>query len=481
MSDEELDALFQRGAAAYPDEMPPAAWARMETKLDEAARTQHLRRKVGRFFAGELLLIALLLWQVARLAAPSAASKTSHHQPDASQVAAHTSAATSAKSSIPQLFTTATPDHATPALAPTTGSRYHLTTAPPAALATTASEPALAPATSRAAASSLARATSKQLVNASRKAAHLPTATPGKTITAGMAGWQASSRRRGKQPQLLTGTGGYLGRSQAKSARATTSLQEDELAQANSTSAGEPVALLDERVTALPTAPYSLPAVLRPAAAQQSVVDTAQPPRRRAPRPPYRVLVGLLAGPSFSGVRTAETARLGIDYGLTLEYRFSPRVRVRAGLLSSQKRYLAASTDYTAPTAWQWFAGTYDLTANCRITEIPLDLRYDVLQRPTYAVFTSVGFNSLLMRDERYSYDWTMNGQTFTKSAEVRKGSNHFLSVLNVSVGFEKALGQRWSAQVEPFWQFPLGGVGAGKVRLTSAGAAFSLKFGLVR
>jgi hypothetical protein len=221
--------------------------------------------------------------------------------------------------------------------------------------------------------------------------------------------------------------------------------------------------------------------MLRPATVQQPVVDTAQPPRRRAPRPPYRVLVGLLAGPSFSGVRTAETARLGIDYGLTLEYRFSPRVRVRAGLLSSQKRYLAASTDYTAPAAWQWFAGTYDLTASCRITEIPLDLRYDVLQRPTYAVFTSLGFNSLLMRDERYSYDWTMNGQTFTKSAEVRKGSNHFLSVLNVSVGFEKALGQRWSAQVEPFWQFPLGGVGAGKVRITSAGAAFSLKYGLVR
>ena len=224
-----------------------------------------------------------------------------------------------------------------------------------------------------------------------------------------------------------------------------------------------------------------MPELLRRPVAQQPIADTTQPPRRRAPRPPYRVLVGVLAGPNFSGVRTAETARLGIDYGLTLEYRFSPKLRVRAGLLSSQKHYLAASTDYEAPAAWQWFAGTYDLTANCRITEIPLDLRYDVLQRPTYAVFTSLGFNSLLMRNERYSYDWMANGQTFTKSAEVLKGSNHFLSMLNVSVGFEKPLGQRWSAQVEPFWQIPLGGVGAGKVRLTSAGASFSLKFGLLR
>ncbi|MBJ6145526.1 hypothetical protein [Hymenobacter sp. BT559] len=213
---------------------------------------------------------------------------------------------------------------------------------------------------------------------------------------------------------------------------------------------------------------------------QQRAADST-PPRRPAPRPPYRVVVGLLAGPSASGVRTAQSARLGLDYGLTLEYRFTTRLRLRAGLLSSQKHYLAASTDYQAPAAWQWFPGTYDLVASCRVTEIPLDLRYDVVSRKTFTVFTSLGLNSLLMRDERYSYDWTMNGQTFTKSAQVLKGSNHFLSVLNLAVGFEKPLGTRWSVQAEPFWQVPLGGVGAGQIRLTSAGAAFSLKYGLLR
>jgi hypothetical protein len=258
-------------------------------------------------------------------------------------------------------------------------------------------------------------------------------------------------------------------------------LSADKLTRAAAGGAGAPVDLLAGRVASLPVAQYPLPDVLRPLAVRQLAADTAQPPRRRAPRPPYRVLVGLLAGPSFSGVRTAQTAQLGADYGLTLEYRFSSKWRVRAGLLSSQKHYQASSTDYDAPAAWQWYAGTYDLTANCRVTEIPLDLRYEVLSKPGYAVFTSLGLNSLLMRNERYSYDWTANGQTFTKSAEVLKGSNHFLSVLNVSVGFEKPLGQRWSAQVEPFWQFPLGGVGAGKVRLTSAGASFSLKFGLLK
>jgi hypothetical protein len=234
-------------------------------------------------------------------------------------------------------------------------------------------------------------------------------------------------------------------------------------------------------VATLATTRYPLPGTLQPLVTPPAPADSAKQPRHPAPRPPYRVVVGLLAGPSFSGVRTTQSAQVGADYGLTLEYLFSTRLRLRVGLLSSQKNYQAASSDYAAPADWRWPTGPYDLRANCRITEIPLDLRYDVRRRPSYAIFTSLGVNSLLMRNERYSYNWQVNGHTFSKSAEVVKGANHFVSMLNVAIGFEKPLGQRWSAQVEPFWQVPLGGVGAGQVRLTSAGAAFSLKYGLVR
>jgi hypothetical protein len=515
MSDEELDALFQRGAAAYPDEMPPAAWVRMETKLDDAARTQRLRRKVGRFFAAELLLIALLLWQLARVTTPTADLKT-NYQPVASQAAARPTAPTevalngsstnsvvrradiapalgSGTIPVPSFDTTPTP-HSNTALEPrsytapapsATPRRSPITSTfpPPAASATrataaNASGPTLVPATTSLATLTPARAAKQPLASAARTVLAKGAADKEKTVAIAQAGKERRGQRPLKTPQIFAGAGERFAHLQANSVPASDLAR---AAAAKQAAVAGPVDLLAERIASLAVVRYPLPELLRQSAAQQPAADTMPPPQRHAPRPPYRVLVGLLAGPSFSGVRTIQTAQLGTDYGLTLEYRFSARLRVRAGLLSSQKRYLAASTDYEAPAAWQWYAGTYDLTASCRVTEIPLDLRYDVLHRPTYAVFTSLGLNSLLMRDERYSYDWTANGQTFTKSAEVRKGSNHFLSVLNVSVGFEKSLSQRWSAQVEPFWQVPLGGVGAGKVRLTSAGAAFSLKFGLVR
>ncbi len=471
MSDEELDALFRRGAAAYPDEMPPEAWARMETKLDTAAHTQQLRRKVGRFFVGELLLITLMLWQIARLASPVETTEAiTAGQPSLSQAATTSTAAASSPASRVLSSSLAA---ATPSTQPTTSAKL----APISHLGEVAAAPQditlgkLAPASGLKA----------QRIKAKKAQAKLPLSSSDKLLATG-----ATNRsNRAAQP----GT-----RSVARSADLVSSrLRRRAAAHSRALAQGaydeaESPELLSGRVALLEVAPYSvatslraIPDSLRPLAMSQRAAADSTPPRRPAPRPPYRVVAGLLVGPSASGVRTAQSARLGLDYGLTLEYRFTTRLRLRGGLLSSQKHYLAASTDYQAPTAWQWFPGTYDLVASCRVTEIPLDLRYDVVSRPAFTLFTSLGLNSLLMRNERYSYDWSMNGQTFTRSVQVLKGSNHFLSVLNVAVGFEKPLGTRWSVQAEPFWQVPLGGVGAGQIRLTSAGASFSLKYGLLR
>lgn len=510
MSDEELDALFRRGAEAYPNDMPAAAWASMETTLDEEARTQRLRRKVKRYFAGELLLITVIIWQIVRLAMPASTQPAAHPLPTARQAAVSSFADVALATTEPTASRsrkTAAQDKSAPysfniKVEETAPVRTVQPEQPAASSTQSAGQPAnalaatgshrgsVAPtrrdhkavATGTAAAS---RATKQPLLNNESTTHTRPAAYLGSTSGTVRRAMQNQAARQANTRQIRRASaanlGKRLGRENIYYNKKSVLGQSITASQATEIARGESVDLLDGRIALLPVAQYPLLGALRPLAALPAPADSARQPRRPAPRPPYRVVVGLLAGPSFSGVRTVQSAQVGADYGLTLEYLFSTRLRLRVGLLSSQKNYQAASTDYVAPATWQWQPGTYNLAASCRITEIPLDLRYDVRRRPTYAVFTSLGINSLLMRNERYSYDWVASGRTFTKSAEVVKGSTHFLSVLNLAVGFEKSLGQRWSAQVEPFWQFPLGGVGAGQVRLTSAGAAFSLKYGLLR
>ncbi len=468
MSDEELDSLFQRGAEAYPDDNHLAAWARMETKLNTSTTAQQLRQKVRRIFAAELLVLGLLLWQgyhVARSVTEAAPLPTAAQSASlASAKQPGTTASAAARNKISNSLATTLPIvHEAPGLPvysvqPVPG--------PIGGVGATGATPAAAP----------------QVSAASGRAAHAP-AAPG--MEAGLAG----PRRRRAGAGLALGTTGRHATAHPHSwPRAAKTNAESPWG--GLTPAYAPAHAYQTRATAIDTLlPRSctllagalpLPDALAPVATHRPA-DSAATTKRRAARPPYRLVVGVLGAPSASAVRTAQTARLGGDFGLTLEYRLTSRLRVRSGLISSEKRYNAPSTDYVVPPSWQWFSSDYVVDASCRVTEIPVDLRYDVLSRPTYAVFASLGVNSLLMRDERYSYDWMQNGQTFTKSAHVVKGSHHLLSVLNFAVGLERPLGRRWSAQVEPFLQLPLGGVGAGQVRLSSAGAAFSLKFGLIR
>jgi hypothetical protein len=166
---------------------------------------------------------------------------------------------------------------------------------------------------------------------------------------------------------------------------------------------------------------------------------------------------------------------------VTVDYRFTPRLRVRSGLVRSVKRYAARGSDYYPPYGyWQASSPILALDANCRVTEVPLDLRYDVVKRPTYSLFISTGLTTLLMRNERYAYEYEKNGVLTTATWSLARGSNHAFGTLNLSGGVERVVGGRWSVQAEPFLKLPLGGVGFGQIRLRSAGVAFSVKYGLL-
>ncbi|QDA60856.1 hypothetical protein [Hymenobacter jejuensis] len=195
----------------------------------------------------------------------------------------------------------------------------------------------------------------------------------------------------------------------------------------------------------------------------------------------YRFSANFLYAPELSKVRSSSLTSPGSNLGLMLEYRITPRLRVAAGLIKSVKKYDAKGSDYHPPQHyWTNYLKLTDVYANCRILDLPLNLRYDVVSRPQYALFAGAGLSSLLMRNERYRYAYYSAGQLLNREWTRHNGSNHFFSVLNLSAGYERALGGRWSVQGEPYVKIPLGGVGFGKVKLSSAGAFFSLKYSLL-
>jgi hypothetical protein len=482
MSDEELDSLFQRGAEAYPDDNYLAGWEGMETKLNTATKAQALRQKVRRLFAAEILVLSLLLWQgyeftrsvTATEPLPPTAllqAKRANH-PLALRAAAGAPVANKDASSDAAVAVHA--DKMTGSAAATNSPVQQAQQLVGQQGGVGSSSVITLPMQPNGLIGSRVRGSlstagvvmpHRRHTKASSSTAHLPEKAQRHTNPTTTQKAQRAGQVKFENSTDGTSASGFL--STSLRSRTLTRAKVDSLRPLSTALTTGALGL------SLPDAPVQL-AVHQP-------TDSAAAKKRPVVRPAYRVVIGLLGAPAASAVRTAQSARLGGDVGLTLEYRFTNRLRVRTGLISSEKRYEALSTDYTVPASWQWYNSYYEVDGSCRVTEIPIDLRYDVLSRPAYMVFASVGLNSLFMRDERYSYDWIQNGQTFTKEAHVVDGSHHVLSVLNFSAGVERKLGARWSGQVEPFLQLPLGGVGAGQVRLSSLGAAFSLKFGLFR
>lgn len=464
MSDEELDELVRRSAEAYPEEVPLGNWLRMEDKLQKAATEKLVQQRLWRFFVLEVVVVALLLllWQGYRAVSPTA------------EAVQHTGAVAAGTILQPQ-----------PAVA---SARPHVASPRPGVLGTTApvierlasshpSTPAQKPT------STFPKPASKSL------APPLPLLVkpqPALPHTAAVA-------LAVKRPAAIAVT------SNPEHATPNSTLQSTESARAKAGQASITYTSAPTQAAAwMPIAfqtpdlqqHFKLPVVLPLAAsdtllhvpsASVALTDSTADQKDTPTAPFYRVVVGVVGAPAWSAVRTLQTAQLGGNLGLTLEYRLSSRIRVRSGLVRSVKRYEAASSDYTPQPAWNWRPGTYEVYANCRITEIPLDLRYDIVSKPTHTLFATAGLTSLLMRHERYAYDYQVNGQTRTAAARVVNGSNYAFGLFTASAGLERPFSSRWSGQIEPFVQLPLGSVGAGKVRLSSAGVSLSVKYGLLR
>lgn len=189
--------------------------------------------------------------------------------------------------------------------------------------------------------------------------------------------------------------------------------------------------------------------------------------------------LSLSLAPDFSGMSKGVSARLGAGAGFHLEYRILPRLGLVTGLVYSQKNYLANSS--YSPYDFGYYLPEPDhIDASCGVLDIPLNLRYYLIQGRRHSFFLSSGLSSYLMKSEDYTHVYT-DGQHEDFTYEVRDENRHYFAVYNFSAGYEARISPRWALQVEPFLKIPAKGVGAGSIRLNSMGAFVHLKYQIGR
>ena len=188
----------------------------------------------------------------------------------------------------------------------------------------------------------------------------------------------------------------------------------------------------------------------------------------------------ILAGPDLSFISSNQMMKNPtLLLSVMLEYRFSKRLSLQAGVAKSSKLYTATGEQYQWPDAWysQKIRPT-STWANCKVLDIPLNLRYDLSQRAKSRWFVSSGISSYLMLNEKYDYTYPPHSYPKLKNWEGSTG-NYWFGVMNLSMGFERQIGRNLSIQAEPYFKLPLAEVGMGKIKLNTSGIFISARYKL--
>ncbi|WP_461100021.1 porin family protein [Spirosoma luteolum] len=217
----------------------------------------------------------------------------------------------------------------------------------------------------------------------------------------------------------------------------------------------------------------------------ESPVVAEQPGRQPQPISVRGPSVRFVVSPDLSGVGLRNFSRPGTNLGLMLDYRLASRWSVQAGALWSTKRYEARTSDYTWPAHTYWKVKPESVSGECRMIDIPLNVRYDFVNRPRNGRFdrwfVSSGLTSYVILEEEYNYNYAKPNDPaiVNRSTYVDSTSRYGFSQLNLSAGYERAISQRLAWQVEPFLKVSLKGVGVYKVHLLSTGVFLSLRYRL--
>ncbi|MGC4100694.1 hypothetical protein [Ferruginibacter sp.] len=183
--------------------------------------------------------------------------------------------------------------------------------------------------------------------------------------------------------------------------------------------------------------------------------------------------ITLSAGADMSYVSLANAGKVKPVYGAGLSYAINKHFTVASGVYVSKKIYEAKPSQYKFDYAYP--SSLVNIKADCNVMEVPVSVYYNFLQSGKHNWLAGIGLSSFFMKKEDYEYQYVYaGGQTYSYYHSVDNENKHYFSVLTLSAGYQYKLNNFISITAEPYLKLPLGGVGAGKIKLNSTGLLFT-------
>src|SRR5688572_9959611 len=186
---------------------------------------------------------------------------------------------------------------------------------------------------------------------------------------------------------------------------------------------------------------------------------------------------GVVSGLHINAIKDQEFSKPGFDLGVLAGFHLGNRLSVESGLLLSKRSYWTTGKYFSKDGMVTMTSGMeiMELHGSNQTIEIPLHLRYDLFNRNRNRLFTSAGISSYIITNENNQYHTMYNGTEAMMYASYKKDRRYFAASVDVTVGYERAIGKKNPIRFEPYIQLPVRGVGVGLLPVKSYGVRLSL------
>lgn len=197
---------------------------------------------------------------------------------------------------------------------------------------------------------------------------------------------------------------------------------------------------------------------------------------RKKPKPHFSL--GLGYSPDFSAVGLKNFSAPGSRWNVLAEFSFLNRWSINTGIVFVNNKYEAYGEDYHAPEKY-WKNGIVasETYGECKMIDIPLNLRYDVISQHRHKLFISVGASTYFVTKEDYYFQYEQDDPYLPDHWGTDKMTRYLFGIINASMGYEYQLGNQSALQMEPFIKIPTAGIGWGNVDLHTVGVYFIYKY----
>lgn len=151
---------------------------------------------------------------------------------------------------------------------------------------------------------------------------------------------------------------------------------------------------------------------------------------------------------------------------------------MNTGIVFVSNQYEAYGEDYHAPSRyWKNGAVAEQAYGECKMIDIPLNLRYNFFIRNNHQLFISCGASTYFLLKEDYYFEYEQDDPDLPEHWGTGEMTVYPFGIENISIGYQYLFGNKSSLQVEPFIKFQTIGIGWGNDDLHTIGAYFIYKY----